>query len=160
MKRLYRTAIRIEEKIAGYFLVAIVILVFISSITRFFDRPIIWSVEIAQLLFAWLIFLGADIVYRYKGHIGIDLIVEKFPEDKQIIVRIINNIIISFFLCILIFYGFQLSYENIGRTFQSFRISYSVCTISVPIGATSMLVTSAVEIYKSFLELKSMTVRR
>ena len=50
---------RIEFAAACMLLAAIVALVFVAAIMRFFDHPLIWSVDLAQLLFIWLCFFGA-----------------------------------------------------------------------------------------------------
>ena len=49
---------RVEFACASLILAAIVILVAIASVSRAMGSPIIWSVEIAQLLFVWLCMLG------------------------------------------------------------------------------------------------------
>ena len=41
-------------------------LVFVASIMRFFGHPLIWSVDLAQLLFIWLCMLGATRAMREK----------------------------------------------------------------------------------------------
>ena len=50
---------QIEFAIAAVLLAAIVLLVFMAAIMRFFGYPLIWSVDMAQLLFIWLCFFGA-----------------------------------------------------------------------------------------------------
>ena len=45
---------RIEFSCAAILLVAVVILVGVASVARALGSPIIWSIEVAQLLFLWL----------------------------------------------------------------------------------------------------------
>ena len=55
---LIRKAIALEEWISQFFLAVIVLLVFVAAFTRYIGMPINWSVDIAQALFVWVIFLG------------------------------------------------------------------------------------------------------
>ncbi|MEK9703335.1 MAG: hypothetical protein VW829_15060 [Deltaproteobacteria bacterium] len=45
---------QIEWVVGATLLTVIVFLVFIASVMRFLGFPIIWSVDLAQLLFIWL----------------------------------------------------------------------------------------------------------
>ena len=56
----------------GLLLATIVLLVFVAAIMRFFDHPLIWSVDMAQLLFIWLCFSAPPAPCAEGGHIGID----------------------------------------------------------------------------------------
>ena len=67
--------VKIEFVAGAALLLAIVVLVFIAALMRFLGDPLIWSVDLAQLLFIWLCFVGAARTMRLKGHIGVDLAV-------------------------------------------------------------------------------------
>lgn len=60
------------------------------AVTRTFNRPIIWSIEIAQLLFAWLAFLGANQAMRAGAHIGVDLLTRNLPPPIRRAVALFN----------------------------------------------------------------------
>ena len=55
---------QIEFALGALLFAAIVILVFVASVMRYFDYPLIWSVDMAQLLFIWLCFVGATKAMR------------------------------------------------------------------------------------------------
>ena len=63
---------RIEFAGACLLLAGIVILVGIAAITRAAGQPIIWSVEIAQLLFVWLL-----AVEQYRVRVLLDAAVRE-----------------------------------------------------------------------------------
>ena len=71
MSSLNAWLIRIEETAARVLLAAIVVLVFLAALTRWFDYPIIWSIDIAQLFFGWICFLGADTALRLSRYFGL-----------------------------------------------------------------------------------------
>ena len=51
-----RRLAQLEFAVAALLLAAIVLLVFVAAVMRFFGHPLIWSVDLAQLLFIWLCF--------------------------------------------------------------------------------------------------------
>ena len=141
MSSLNAWLIRIEETAARVLLAAIVVLVFLAALTRWFDYPIIWSIDIAQLFFGWICFLGADTALRQGRHIGMDVLIRLFPVRFQRTVGFFLDILSIVFLVIVTYYGFKLSIINWERRFNTIEVSYSLATLSVPVGCLLMLRT-------------------
>ena len=141
MSSLNAWLIRIEETAARALLAAIVVLVFLAALTRWFDYPIIWSIDIAQLFFGWICFLGADQALRQNRHIGMDVLIRLFPARFQRTVGFFLDILSIAFLVIVTYYGFKLSIINWERRFNTIEVSYSLATLSVPVGCLLMLRT-------------------
>ena len=141
MSSLNAWLIRIEETAARVLLAAIVVLVFLAALTRWFDYPIIWSIDIAQLFFGWICFLGADTALRQGRHIGMDILIRLFPARFQRTVGFFLDILSIVFLVIVTYYGFKLSIINWERRFNTIEVSYSLATLSVPVGCLLMLRT-------------------
>lgn len=78
-----RLLIRLEDIASKTLLAAIVMLVFLAAVGRSLGYPLIWSVDMAQLLFIWLCFLGANRAMRAKAHVGVDLFVRKLPHASR-----------------------------------------------------------------------------
>lgn len=131
----------IEEALTQLLIAAIVLLVFFVAIVRWSGFPVAWSVEISQLLFVWLIFLGADQALRNNRHIGIDVLTSKLSDKVQVLLSGLIDLLIALFLIFMIYYGIQHSLEHSLRSIQNLPISYSYATSSVPTGCTLMLVT-------------------
>lgn len=132
---------KIETMVSVIMLIAIVTLVFIAAITRFFKRPIVWSVDMAQLLFAWISMLGADAALKKKSHIGVDMLVKKFPTKLQNMVTLINYLFILAFLVYILHHGIVLCIENYLRRYATLKISYSFGTAAIPVGSAFMILT-------------------
>ena len=122
MKHISTFVLRIEEVLAGAMLIAISALVFLSAIARTIGMPINWAQDISLLFFAWLTFIGADIVAKTGNLIRIDMLEKRF-------------------LLILIVYGFLLVSQSWYRSFQTLKMSYAWCTLSVPVGALLLIFT-------------------
>jgi TRAP-type transport system small permease protein len=129
-----RRLAQLEFSIAAALLSAIVLLVFSAAIMRFFGRPLIWSVDMAQLLFIWLCMFGASRAMRHKGHIGIDLIVRHLPPRYRLTLELALSVVILVFLTLLAIEGTKLALQNVQRTFGDSGISYAWVTMAVPVG--------------------------
>lgn len=141
MKKIYSKICTIEELFCGGALFFIVVLVFTSAIFRLVGKPIQWTMDISQLLFAWIAFTGMDIALRKSGILGIDLVFKRFPYKVQKVIKIIINLIIIMLLFSFIYFGIKLSIESRSRTYQTLGISYSWATLSLPICSILMMLT-------------------
>ncbi len=138
-----RHLIRVEELISRALLVLLVLLVFVPAVTRTFNRPIIWSIEIAQLLFAWLAFLGANQAMRAGAHIGVDLLTRGLPLRIRTIIALFNLGLIAAFLAALLWYGIELTFVSVDRRFMTTNLSFAFATVAAPLGAALLLLTTA-----------------
>ena len=129
---------QLEFAIAALLLGIIVVLVFLAAIMRFFGYPLIWSVDMAQLLFIWLCFFGATRAMRQKGHIGIDLLVRHLGHRNQLALEMLLSVVILIFLAILAYEGIQLTLLNSQRQFGDSGLSYAWVTSAVPAGCVML----------------------
>ncbi|MCR5288843.1 MAG: TRAP transporter small permease [Treponema sp.] len=146
IKQLYKKVTQFEEVITNLFLIAITVLVFLSAIARTIKHPLNWAVDFSVLLFAWEVFLGGDIAVRNTKLIGVEILADKFPPRVQKVMSIIFFTMIIIFCCILTVFGIKLSLENTKRMFQVLPISYSWCTLCVPVGCFLMAISSGIKI--------------
>ncbi|MDD3903599.1 MAG: TRAP transporter small permease [Sphaerochaeta sp.] len=142
----YKKFCQFEELVASLLLVAITALVFISAIARTLRHPFNWAVDISLLLFAWQVFLGGDIAVRNTNLIGVELLVNKFPGIVQKWLKIIFFVMIIIFLGVLVYFGVPLLLQNWKRLFQVLPISYSWCTLSVPVGSFLMMISASIRL--------------
>ncbi len=148
MERTIQFYIRFENFITNVLMVGVVIFVFGAAAMRWVGSPIAWSVEFAQFLFVWVIFLGANRALREDRHIGVDFFTKKLPKRVQDMIEIAVYILMMGFLGYLIYYGTLLSLENSVRQISNLPISYSFITMAVPIGSIIMIVTIIAKLSK------------
>lgn len=143
MTRFYAALVRWEARIAGTFLVLMVVLIFAGGAARLAGHPQNWTTDAATCLFAWACFLCADIAWRRDSLMSIDLVVERLPEGVRRGVGWANHAIIAAFLLYGIVGGVYLSWVSRARSFQGIpEISYSWVTMSMPVGCLLLLVTT------------------
>jgi TRAP-type C4-dicarboxylate transport system permease small subunit len=136
-----RLLIRLEDIASKTLLAAIVVLVFLAAVGRSLGYPLIWSVDMAQLLFIWLCFLGANRAMRAKAHVGVDLFVRKLPHASRRVIDIALALLALAFLLALIVSGYRLTVLNWQRVYGDSSISYAWVTSAVPVGAALLAVT-------------------
>ncbi len=125
---------QVELAICVALLAAITGLVFIAAIMRFYGHPLIWSVDMAQLLFIWLCMLGANKAMREKSHLGMEVLVKYLGYRSHLWLEMACAAIVLAFLAVLAVEGFHLTLLNRERTFGDSTLSYAWVTAAVPVG--------------------------
>lgn len=133
--------IKLEQGLTLFLLSAIVLLVFSAAVMRSFGLPIIWSVDIAQLFFAWLCMLGANQALRKSEHVGVDMLVRRFSWQVRVKLDLVLYSFIFIGLFALLVFGAQLTLLNPQRALGTTPLSYSLVTLALPVGALLMLNT-------------------
>lgn len=140
--------VKFEAAVGKLLLVVIVVLVFAAGVLRWFDHPLIWSVDLAQLLFLWIAFIGANQALRKRVHIGMDLAVRRLPLGLRRGVEIVLALLTLAFLLIMVWEGYKLTTLNMQRVFGDSGISYAFVTGAVPIGCLMLAITLTGHIVK------------
>jgi TRAP-type C4-dicarboxylate transport system permease small subunit len=147
MKKLYERLCAAEAFVAGALLVLMVVLIFLGGVMRMLGEPINWSSDFATAFFAWACFLCADIAWRKNSLMAIHVLTDRLPPALQTAARYLNYAIITGFLVYLITMGIYLSWISRVRSFQGIpEISYSWVTMSLPVGALLLLITTALKV--------------
>lgn len=143
MAKLYERLCRAEALVAGVFLVLMVALIFLGGVARMMATPLNWTTDVATCLFAWACFLCADVTWRNNGLMAVELISGRLAPAGQRALAWCNYLIISGFLVYVIGAGLWLSWVSRARSFQGIPgISYSWITLSMPVGAMLLLITT------------------
>ena len=138
MVEMYRKA---EEAISRVLLGACVILVVVASLVRWYGYPIIWSVDMSQLLFVWVCVLGANQTMRRDQHVGVDLFLIHMPVRLRRWVMFSHFLVIEAFLAAMVWFGYDLTRLNVERQFSDTPISYAWVTAAVPVGSALLFCT-------------------
>ncbi|QJR81334.1 TRAP transporter small permease [Alteromonas pelagimontana] len=132
---------KFERLICVCLLAAIVLLVFLAAVMRTVGIPVIWSVEVAQLLFVWLAMLAANQTFRHSEHASVDILMRRLtPARQQVLLQIFDVAMIAILL-VVAYYGFTLFAINPKRTLGSTDIPYQYVTLALPVGAILMIST-------------------
>ncbi len=137
--------IKLERSVAAVMLALIVLCVFFAAIMRTVGYPVIWSVDIAQLLFVWVCMIGGNQAMRDGDHVGVDYFVKRLPLKIQLTIDAAVYLLMAAFLVILIVYGIKLTLLNPERELGAAQLPYSLVTIAIPLGGIAMFFTAAAQ---------------
>jgi TRAP-type C4-dicarboxylate transport system permease small subunit len=141
IKKMYLVFCKVEEFIVAFFVAVITYMVVVSAVARSVKHPLNWAQDLSLLLFAWVVFLGADLALRKADFVRVDMLVCRFPAKVQKFLYYFMYILALAFLVIVIRFGIPLSIDNAKRLFQTLGISYSWATISAPVGSILLAIT-------------------
>lgn len=83
-------------------LAVMVAMVFGNVVLRYvFNSGIATSEELARLAFVWLVFMGAVVALRERGHIGIDMVVSRLPVGGKRLCLVVNHLLVLWLLWLL-----------------------------------------------------------
>lgn len=103
-----------------------------------FNSPISWAGELSRYSFIAIIFLGAIIAQRDNAHIGLDIIVEYFPEKLKGIIEFIFRILILIFLFVFVYVGIIMTIKNLNIKSSAMLIPMAIPYAVLPIGGLGM----------------------
>jgi TRAP-type C4-dicarboxylate transport system permease small subunit len=147
MRKLYDRLCAAEALVAALFLMLMVVLIFLGGVMRMLGYPINWSSDAATCLFAWACFFCADIAWRRNSLMSIEVVTNRLPANLQTVCRMLSYALITAFLVYLITMGIYLSWISRIRSFQGIPgVSYSWVTMSLPVGALLLLVTTMLKV--------------
>lgn len=146
--------LKAETLLANALLAVIVFLVFIAGVMRWFGYPLVWSVDLAQLLFVWVSFLGADMALRKRAHIGIDYLVKRLPGPARVVLDTLLALVCVAFLGVMTVMGYELTMLNIERLFGDSGIPYALVTIAVPAGCVLLAATLLAQVWEAVRSLR------
>jgi TRAP-type C4-dicarboxylate transport system permease small subunit len=135
-----RLLIRLNRWAVILILAAMAVMVFANVALRFLtDHSILWVEEVSRYLMIWLTFLGAPVVLRYGGHVGIDTLQNALPRHAAWIRLAIFVLLLTFFATML-WLGVRYSMVTWGQTTPVMQIPIGVVYLAMPIGFALMIV--------------------
>lgn len=153
MRALYAYLLRLEAILASIFLLLMVGLIFTGGVARLLRNPLNWTIDLATCFFAWGAFLCADIAWRNGSLMSIDLVSQRLPERARRWLDYVNYLIISVFLAYVVYAGVLLAWVSRARSFNGIPgVSYSWVTMSLPVGAVLLLITTILKVRQAMLE--------
>jgi TRAP-type C4-dicarboxylate transport system permease small subunit len=142
MRVLYEKICRTEVVVSAIALSISCLLIFSAAIARSVGHPFNWSQDLSLFLFAWSVFLSADVALRKDKLVRVELLTSRFSPSVARVAVIVNYFIILAFLMAMVVFGVKLCFLSSRRVFQGIPgFSYTWVTASVPTGAVLMMVT-------------------
>ncbi|MCT7377034.1 TRAP transporter small permease [Chelativorans salis] len=141
MAYLLKALRKAELYLAILVLGAIVAVVFAGTVGRYGGRPVLWSDEVAQALFPWLVFLAADLTLQRRGHFRIDFAVKPLPVPLQVALELAIKLMLLALLVLLVHFGIKLVGISQFRPLPMTGVSTAWAAAALPVGFALMLIT-------------------
>lgn len=122
---------------------AMIVTVALQVIARnIIHAPMIWTTDVAQMLFTWLIFIGAAVGLRTGAHYRVDLISPDNKRANQLVdmVCFVGGVAVAL---LLLCYGWELALMRDTASIQSLSLSQFWLFLSMPVCGALMLLYMA-----------------
>ena len=93
----------VVEPLAAFLVVVDIVILAAGVFTRYvLGNPLVWSDELATLVFLWLAMLGAVVAYRRGEHISLSVLVRRSPPRVRAVLEAISSVVAAIFVIELI----------------------------------------------------------
>lgn len=143
MKKLligYQTAVDVLEKACMAIAIVLTGLLFLVTAYEIIANQIagnspVWVEEISNLFFAWAVFIGAGVIARHGGHIGVELIYEMVGPLLQFMLRVGYAVLTLVVVFVMVYFGWKMA-RFVGQYQTSLYLDISLFYyyLSVPVG--------------------------
>lgn len=127
---------------AALFVVAEVVILFVGVVSRYSHQPIIWSDELASILFLWLAMFGAAAAFRRGEHMRMTALVSKAAPPRRRFFDILALGAGLVMMLALIHPAFNYAMEESFITTPALEISGAWRAAALPVGLTLMIATA------------------
>lgn len=124
------------ERLCALLVALMVMDVWLGVLSRYLlDLQITWTEELARYLMIWAALLAVSCGVHYREHVGLMVVLEKFPRHIRRWISLILDLIGLGFFLILFYYGYNLSREGATQYANIFNITMALPYAAVPVAA-------------------------
>ena len=135
---------------AGGLVVAEIAILFGGVISRYvFDRPLVWSDELASTLFLWLAMLGAVIAFRRDEHMRMTACVGMLGGSLRATFDSLATAAALAFLLLMVWPAYQFASDEVPITTSALQISDVWRAAALPAGIALMIVFAVLRLTRA-----------
>lgn len=132
--------VRLAKLVLGLSIAAIVLITLAAVWWRYvLDAPLAWTEQVSRIVFVWVTFLGAAVLYRERAHVAIDMFVLALPERSRLAALWAADAIILAFNSIFFVYSLRLSLTTMSQTYGALDISPATFYFAAPVASAMMI---------------------
>ena len=135
----FDTVIHVLDKICSGLAALFLAIAVGSSVIQVVSRtvlgsPLTWTEEVARFAGIWMTMFAMGPIFKERGHIGVDLIYNKFPNASKKYVDIINDLITIAVMLLFTVFAVILLKNGARTSSPALRVPMSVIYSGVVIG--------------------------
>ena len=133
----------VVEFVAALLVVAEIVILFSGALSRYvFQLPLVWSDELASILFLWLSMLGAVVALRRGEHMRMTALVTKASAPTRAFLEIFAIVASLAFLLIIVWPGWEFARDEAMITTPALEIPNAWRAAALPVGSGLMILTA------------------
>jgi TRAP-type C4-dicarboxylate transport system permease small subunit len=145
----------IPELIGGIALICSITITVVNATCRYaLGFTFAGSDELVIIGFGWAVFPGAAAAFRRKMHMGIDVLINMFPEKIRRITEFCLSVFIAIINAYLTFLGFYLATHAWQKIMPATRIPYFYLDMAFVVGFAFMTWYSLCNVYENIVSSK------
>ena len=138
------------EAAAALLVVADVVILFAGVVSRYvFHRPILWSDELASILFLWLAMLGAVVALRRGEHMRMTAIVNRVSPPVRAFLEVLAVAAALTFLVLIVYPAYEFAHDELVITTPALEITNAWRAAALPVGSALMLFVALMRLLES-----------
>jgi TRAP-type C4-dicarboxylate transport system permease small subunit len=145
MKSWIARAVGNLEWAAGTLFLALFLLNILRIFLRYFlGVAWLWEPDFSRLLFIWIIFIGATVLYVGKGHLVVDYFLNRMQPKTRERMHFMIDLITAIFLVALVLKGIEVTKVRMRIPFDTWDLPTGYAYMAVPICAAIMIIVTLV----------------
>src|SRR5579864_84388 len=135
---------------AALLVVAEIVVLFAGVVARYVvQQPLIWSDELASILFLWLAMLGAVVAFRRSEHMRMTAVVASAGPALRAYLDVVATCAALAFLLLIVAPSYQYAYEESFITTPALQISNSWRAAALPVGICLMVLFALLRLLRA-----------
>jgi TRAP-type C4-dicarboxylate transport system permease small subunit len=130
---------------------------FLLNILRIFLRYFLgvawlWEPDFSRLLFIWIVFIGATVLYVGKGHLMVDFFLNRMKSKTRERMHFIIDLVTTLFLFVLVLKGIEVTRVRMRIPFDTWDLPTGYAYMAVPICGAIMIIATLVRMAEYLFE--------
>lgn len=113
----------------------------------------LWEPDFSRLLFIWMVFIGATVLYIRKGHLMVDYFLNRMQPKGRDRAHFIIDLTTIIFLALLVLKGIEVTKVRMRIPFDTWELPTGYAYIAVPVCSTIMMIATLIRL-ADFLRIR------
>jgi tripartite ATP-independent transporter DctM subunit len=151
LNTLERPLIRGAELVTALLVISEIAILFVGVVARYvFQRPLIWTDELAQMLFLWLGMIGAVVALHRGEHMRMTAMVVKVGASTRVWLEAYGAAAVLVFLAVVMQPSIEYVQEVSRIQMPGLEISKAWVTAPLPVGFLLMILIAIIRLFHTF----------
>ena len=146
----------VVESVTALLVLVEIVVLFSGVTTRYvFHKPLVWSDELASILFLWLSMLGAVVALRRGEHMRMTALVDNLQPAARALLDMLATVASLTFLALVMAPAWEYAHEEAFIVTPALEISNAWRAGAIPMGMGLMIVVALLRLLRgsSFLHI-------